>query len=150
MGFPLGLSSCGRVCTHSPLNLSCPAGFTIVPVKPWHCQAALALTQTAFCVGSVYLKSSLRQVSSSAGLFLRVLHGQHNTGRRQRRSHFLGIDLDALACLQVASANGHAFHPIIYAFLREATAGFIMCAGATFFTGSLLPYSKGCACHMRV
>lgn len=31
-------------------------------MKAWHCQAALALTQTAFCVGSVYLKSSLRQV----------------------------------------------------------------------------------------
>ncbi|CAK0782743.1 hypothetical protein CVIRNUC_005938 [Coccomyxa viridis] len=69
------------------------------PVKPWQCQLALAVTQTAFCVGSVYLKSSLRQVDSS---------------------------------------DGHVFHPIIYAFLREATAGPIMCAMAWFSSG-LLP-----------
>ena len=66
-------------------------------VKPWQCQAALAVTQTAFCVGSVYLKSSLRQVDSS---------------------------------------DGHVFHPIIYAFLREATAGPIMCAMAWFTSGA--------------
>lgn len=65
-------------------------------VKPWHCQLALALTQTAFCIGSVYLKSCLRKVDS---------------------------------------ANGHVFHPIIYAFLREATAGPIMCAIAWFASG---------------
>ena len=37
------------------------------PVKAWQCQLALALTQTAFCVGSVYLKSCLRQVNSANG-----------------------------------------------------------------------------------
>jgi hypothetical protein len=36
-------------------------------VKAWQCQLALALTQTAFCVGSVYLKSCLRQVNSANG-----------------------------------------------------------------------------------
>ena len=66
-------------------------------MKPWQCQLALAVTQTAFCVGSVYLKSSLRQVDSS---------------------------------------DGHVFHPIIYAFLREATAGPIMCAMAWFSSGA--------------
>jgi hypothetical protein len=77
-------------------------------VKPWQCQLALAITQTAFCIGSVYLKSSLRKVDSS---------------------------------------DGHVFHPIIYAFLREATAGPIMCAmawftsGKTVFTGSALLHS---------
>lgn len=35
-------------------------------VKPWHCQAALAATQFAFCVGSVYLKSSLRLIDHAA------------------------------------------------------------------------------------
>ena len=68
----------------------------LAPVKAWHCQLALALTQTAFCVGSVYLKSCLRKVDS---------------------------------------ANGQVFHPIIYAFLREVTAGPIMCAMAWFSTG---------------
>ena len=68
-------------------------------MKPWQCQLALAVTQTAFCVGSVYLKSSLRQVDSS---------------------------------------DGHVFHPIIYAFLREATAGPIMCAMAWFSSGARL------------
>ncbi|CAL8470768.1 g10310 [Coccomyxa elongata] len=71
----------------------------LAPVKAWHCQLALALTQTAFCVGSVYLKSCLRKVDS---------------------------------------ANGQVFHPIIYAFLREVSAGPIMCAMAWFSTG-LLP-----------
>ena len=66
-------------------------------MKPWQCQAALAVTQTAFCVGSVYLKSCLRKVDSS---------------------------------------DGHVFHPIIYAFLREATAGPIMCAMAWFTSGA--------------
>lgn len=68
------------------------------PVKPWHCQVALALTQTAFCIGSVYLKSCLRKVEST---------------------------------------NGQVFHPIIYAFLREVTAGPIMCAMAWFSTGEV-------------
>ncbi|KAK9845426.1 hypothetical protein WJX81_006144 [Elliptochloris bilobata] len=31
-------------------------------VKPWHCQVALAGTQLAFCVGSVYLKNNLRSL----------------------------------------------------------------------------------------
>ena len=57
-------------------------------MKAWHCQAALAVTQFAFCLGSVYLKRSLRN-----------------------------INLDQSA----------RFHPIIYAFLREAVAGPIMC-----------------------
>ena len=68
-------------------------------MKPWQCQVALAITQTAFCIGSVYLKSSLRKVDSS---------------------------------------DGHVFHPIIYAFLREATAGPIMCAMAWFSSGMAL------------
>ena len=78
-------------------------------MKPWQCQLALAITQTAFCIGSVYLKSSLRKVDSS---------------------------------------DGHVFHPIIYAFLREATAGPIMCAmawftsGKTVFMGSALLHSS--------
>ena len=33
-------------------------------VKPWHCQAALAGTQVAFCMGSVYLKNNLRSLDS--------------------------------------------------------------------------------------
>lgn len=33
-------------------------------VKPWHCQLVLALIQAAFCGGSVYLKSSLRNISA--------------------------------------------------------------------------------------
>ena len=74
-------------------------------MKPWQCQLALAVTQTAFCVGSVYLKSSLRQVDSS---------------------------------------DGHVFHPIIYAFLREATAGPIMCAMAWFSSGAACV--PGCRC----
>lgn len=78
------------------INVYC-AGAEKGQVKPWQCQAALAVTQTAFCVGSVYLKSSLRQVDSS---------------------------------------DGHVFHPIIYAFLREATAGPIMCAMAWFTSGA--------------
>ncbi|KAK9828607.1 hypothetical protein WJX72_001011 [[Myrmecia] bisecta] len=39
----------------------------IQPTKAWHCQVALAITQTAFCVGSVYLKSCLKKVDSSKG-----------------------------------------------------------------------------------
>lgn len=85
---------------HSNLRMlssaDCNAGPEKGQVKPWQCQVALAITQTAFCVGSVYLKSALRQVDSS---------------------------------------DGHVFHPIIYAFLREATAGPIMCAMAWFGSG---------------
>ena len=44
----------------------------------WHCQLAVALVQTSFVIGSVYLKRSFQQV-----------HGVH-------------------------------FHPIIFAFTREA------------------------------
>jgi len=38
------------------------AGLPATGVKPWHCQVALAVTQTAFCVGSVYLKNNLRSL----------------------------------------------------------------------------------------
>ncbi len=68
-------------------------------VKSWHCQTALALTQFAFCLGSVYLKRSLRNVNLN------------QTAR---------------------------FHPIIYAFLREAVAGPIMCSIAYWQTGKQL------------
>jgi hypothetical protein len=83
-------------------------GAGLANVRPWHCQVALALTQTAFCIGSVYLKSSLRKVDS---------------------------------------ANGHVFHPIIYAFLREATAGPIMCALAWFSTGEGALFVLGMRIH---
>ena len=44
---------------------------------------------------------------------------------------------DSVVCYaQVSSANGQVFHPIIYAFLREATAGPIMCGLAWFSTGA--------------
>eukprot|EP00891_Asterochloris_glomerata_P006068 jgi/Astpho2/6068/fgenesh1_pg.00084_%23_57_t len=76
------------------MHLHAPAG---PPVKHWKCQLALAATQTAFCIGSVYLKSSIRTASAS----------------RQ-------------------------FHPIIYAFAREAVAGPIMCSIA-WFTSRTLP-----------
>ena len=67
--------------------------------NPWHCQAALAVTQAAFCCGSVYLKSSLQQAEQSSGV---------------------------------------VFHPIIYAFLREAIAAPIMIAIAWFTSGMTL------------
>lgn len=70
----------------------------VPPVKPWHCQAALATIQFAFCLGSVYLKSSLRNIDLSSNV---------------------------------------QFHPIIYAFMREAVAGPIMCLIAYLQTGSL-------------
>ncbi len=34
-------------------------------VQVWHCQLAVALVQTSFVVGSVYLKSSFRQVQGA-------------------------------------------------------------------------------------
>lgn len=39
----------------------------VPPVKAWKCQLALAATQTAFCIGAVYLKSALRRVDSEHG-----------------------------------------------------------------------------------
>jgi len=50
-------------------------------VQVWHCQLAVALVQTAFVIGSVYLKSSFKSIT-----------GLH-------------------------------FHPVIFAFCREAVAG---------------------------
>lgn len=101
-------------------------------MKAWHCQAALALTQTAFCVGSVYLKSSLRQVfrlalRAHANEFMHACTHGCKPGTR---------DLQRDMWFQVSSANGQVFHPIIYAFLREATAGPIMCGLAWFSTGA--------------
>ena len=55
-----------------------------VQVKAWHCQVALAVTQLLFCIGSVYLKSSL---------------------------------------LSLGVSGAREFHPIVYAFIREAVAG---------------------------
>ena len=74
-------------------------------MKAWHCQAALAFTQFAFCLGSVYLKRSLRN-----------------------------INLDQSA----------RFHPIIYAFLREAVAGPIMCLIAFLQTSEFTPCVELC------
>lgn len=79
---------CAATVSLDCMHLHAPAG---PPVKHWKCQLALAATQTAFCIGSVYLKSSIRTASAS----------------RQ-------------------------FHPIIYAFAREAVAGPIMCSIAWF------------------
>ncbi len=52
--------------------------------RAWLCQIAVAITQTAFVVGSVYLKGSLSLVDAS---------------------------------------KGEKFSPLVYAFLREVTAG---------------------------
>ncbi|KAL3162391.1 hypothetical protein ABBQ32_010066 [Trebouxia sp. C0010 RCD-2024] len=68
------------------------------PVPAWKCQLALAITQVAFCCGSVYLKRALRAVDET---------------------------------------RGHHFHPIIYAFVREAIAGPIMCGLAWGFSRTL-------------
>jgi hypothetical protein len=62
-------------------------------VKTWHCQLAVAGVQTAFVIGSVYLKSSFKAVS------------------------------------------GKAFHPIVFAFVREAVAAPILCIAAFAYTG---------------
>lgn len=85
----------------SPFNRREKSGRAVVTAhaNPWHCQAALAVTQAAFCCGSVYLKSSLQQAERSSGV---------------------------------------VFHPIIYAFLREAIAAPIMIAIAWFTSGTTL------------
>lgn len=78
-----GLEKCLLLCIAVP------------PVPAWKCQLALAITQVAFCCGSVYLKRALRAVDGT---------------------------------------RGHHFHPIIYAFVREAIAGPIMCSLAWGFS----------------
>ena len=37
------------------------------PFQPWHCQVALATTQTLFVIGSVYLKRCLQLIDHSKG-----------------------------------------------------------------------------------
>ena len=56
--------------------------------------------------------------------------GNHSDGVLHRQPFYLKSSLR-----QVDSSDGHVFHPIIYAFLREATAGPIMCAMAWFTSG---------------
>lgn len=68
--------------------------------KTWICQLAVATTQAAFVVGSVYLKGSLQLVDT---------------------------------------ARGERFHPVVYAFGREATAGPILFFLAWSLTGVALP-----------
>lgn len=94
----------GRLCrmrNNTLIKARLCAALQAAHIKPWQCQAALAAMQFAFCLGTVYLKSSLQLLYT------------------KDRSHF---------------------HPIIYAFLREAVAGPIMCAIAYIQT-SEHPYS---------
>lgn len=88
------------------------AAFTAA-IKPWHCQAALATTQTLFVVGSVWAK---------------MRHGRTNHPPSQ---------VYLKRCLQVVDATkAGAFHPIIYAFLREAVAGPILWLLSYAITGA--------------
>ena len=75
------------------------AAVIAVHVKAWHCQVALAVTQLLFCIGSVYLKSSL---------------------------------------LSLGALGAREFHPIVYAFIREAVAGPVMCVIAYAQSGEPL------------
>lgn len=68
--------------------------------KLWTCQLAVALTQAAFVVGSVYLKGSLEFVDES---------------------------------------KGESFHPIVYAFAREASAAPILYAMSVYVAGYSVP-----------
>ena len=83
-------ASCLNVSCIALLILMAAAAAVVVAVhvKAWHCQAALAVIQLLFCIGSVYLKSSL---------------------------------------LSLSTLGAREFHPIVYAFIREAVAGPIMC-----------------------
>lgn len=70
-----------------------------VPRK-WLCQLAVAMTQAAFVVGSVYLKGSLSFVDES---------------------------------------KGEVFHPIVYAFAREASAAPILYGMSVVYGGYSVP-----------
>ena len=80
------------------IHMAAAAVVIAVHVKAWHCQAALAVTQLLFCIGSVYLKSSL---------------------------------------LSLSTLGAREFHPIVYAFVREAVAGPVMCMIAYAQSGVL-------------
>ena len=71
-----------------------------VGMKTWLCQLAVALTQAAVVVGSVYLKGSLRHVDES---------------------------------------KGEVFHPIVYAFAREASAAPILFGISVMTSGYSVP-----------
>lgn len=71
-----------------------------VDMRTWLCQLAVAFTQAAVVVGSVYLKGSLRHVDESIG---------------------------------------EVFHPIVYAFAREACAAPILFAISVIMSGYSVP-----------
>lgn len=72
----------------------------------WLCRLAVALTQTAFVVGSIYLKGSLQLVDGS---------------------------------------RGETFNPLVYAFLREISAGPLLYGIAFWMTGQTLPMQEDIA-----